>query len=168
MLYGVFVAGTPWFAAPALFAGGFIAWTLTEYWLHRTLFHWIPNDTWGEKMHFFIHGVHHKWVFDKYRLVMPRRCRSPWRSCSSACTGASAWRCPPGSTRTGSGCSSPGKMAGYANYDLTHYYIHHGKPKLKMYKRLRAHHNAHHHNPKHKDRKYGVSTTLWDHVFRTY
>ena len=39
---------------------GFFAWTLTEYWLHRLFFHWQPGGKWGERMHFLVHGVHHK------------------------------------------------------------------------------------------------------------
>ena len=53
-------------------------------------------------------------------------------------------------------------------YDLTHYYIHHAKPKTRVGKALRAHHNKHHHNRAYKDLKFGVSTTVWDHVFGTY
>jgi len=30
-------------ATVLLFAGGFVVWTLTEYWLHRTFFHWVPK-----------------------------------------------------------------------------------------------------------------------------
>ena len=59
-----------------------------------------------------------------------------------------------------------GHVAGYLTYDLCHYYLHHGRPKAKWLIRLRAHHMNHHHNK--EGRKYGVSTTLWDHVFRTY
>ena len=46
------------------------------------------------------------------------------------------------------------QIVGYMNYDLTHYYIHHGRPTLSFYKKLRAHHNKHH-NKKYKDRKFG-------------
>ena len=45
----------------ALTAGGFVFWTFSEYWLHRLFFHWEPPGKWGERMHFLVHGVHHKW-----------------------------------------------------------------------------------------------------------
>ena len=61
-----------------------------------------------------------------------------------------------------------GKVTGYVVYDLTHYYIHHAKPKTRVGLALRAHHNKHHHNKAYKDLKFGVSTTIWDHVFGTY
>ena len=54
-----------------LFVAGYLMWTLAEYWLHRLFFHWQPPGKWGERMHFLVHGVHHKWPRDKYRLVMP-------------------------------------------------------------------------------------------------
>src|SRR5690348_13436104 len=53
------------------FAAGWFVWSLMEYWLHRTLFHWTPNAAWGERFHFILHGVHHKWYRDHLRLVMP-------------------------------------------------------------------------------------------------
>ena len=59
-----------------------------------------------------------------------------------------------------------GMIAGYIAYDMTHYYVHHGAVSGPWFKRLRANHMNHHHNT--VERKFGVSTTLWDHVFRTY
>ena len=50
---------------------GWLAWTLVEYWLHKELFHWEPQNAFGKRMHFILHGVHHKWPRDQYRLVMP-------------------------------------------------------------------------------------------------
>ncbi len=44
---------------PMLALGGLAIWTLTEYWLHRLLFHWQPKFRGGDKLHFIIHGVHH-------------------------------------------------------------------------------------------------------------
>ena len=40
---------------------GVASWTLAEYWLHRLVFHWQPEGAFGERMHFVLHGVHHKW-----------------------------------------------------------------------------------------------------------
>ena len=91
-----FFSRVPWYAVPAVFvpiiaallvypaslgvsvlgllaqfAAGWFVWTLTEYWLHRTLFHWQPQTSWGPRFHFILHGVHHKWFKDRLRLVMP-------------------------------------------------------------------------------------------------
>jgi hypothetical protein len=56
--------GIGWSAT--LFPAGAVLWTLTEYWLHRTFFHWQPRASWGPRLHFFVHGVHftpkHRWL----------------------------------------------------------------------------------------------------------
>jgi sterol desaturase/sphingolipid hydroxylase (fatty acid hydroxylase superfamily) len=158
-------AGVAWWAAVGQFALGFMVWTITEYWLHRTVFHWVPNTSWGPRFHFLIHGVHHDWFQDRFRLVMP-----PAASLA-LCVGFFALYA--GAAQLLAGVVEPtwvyaffaGKVAGYVNYDMTHYYIHHGRPTSVFYKQLRRHHNNHHHaNP---DRKFGVSFTFWDRVFGT-
>ena len=55
----------------ALVLAGFVIWTLSEYWLHRKVFHWDPDHPIGHRLHFIIHGVHHDHPNDKMRLVMP-------------------------------------------------------------------------------------------------
>lgn len=156
--YGVMSIGLPFgLSIGAALAGGFV-WTFMEYWLHRTLFHWVPPVSWGKRFHFIMHGVHHDYVNDRLRLVMPPAASlglgvlffAMWYPLLGA------WTFP----------FFAGHVGGYLAYDMTHYYVHHGKVKGKVYNRLRAHHMNHHHR---KDgRKYGVSTTLWDYVFRTY
>ena len=54
-----------------LVAAGLLIWTLTEYWLHRLVFHWEPDHPIGSRLHFIIHGVHHDHPNDRLRLVMP-------------------------------------------------------------------------------------------------
>jgi sterol desaturase/sphingolipid hydroxylase (fatty acid hydroxylase superfamily) len=165
--YGVW-SGQSALAVAAQFAAGWFAWTLMEYWLHRTLFHWVPRASWGEQFHFYLHGVHHKWFTDKYRLVMP-----PAASFAVAVVVYAALYTAGALL---SGVADPswiygafsGIVMGYLVYDCAHYYIHHFKPRTAIGRALRAHHNKHHHNPKYAELKFGVSTTLWDHVFRTY
>lgn len=156
--YGIVQAGLGLGLSLALFAAGFVVWTLTEYWLHRTLFHWEPKTSWGPKFHFILHGVHHQWVNDRYRLVMP--------PAASLALGVLFYALYVSLLGVFAFPFFAGKVAGYLTYDMVHYYVHHGKPSSKVMKRLRAHHMNHHHN---KDgRKYGVSITVWDHVFGTF
>ena len=54
-----------------LFGVGVAIWTLTEYWLHRLVFHWEPDNAVGRRMHFIIHGIPPDHPNDKMRLVMP-------------------------------------------------------------------------------------------------
>ncbi|HEY2654591.1 MAG TPA: fatty acid hydroxylase, partial [Solirubrobacteraceae bacterium] len=56
---------------PAWLLGGYLFWTLTEYWLHRIVFHFEPEDGIGARLHWIIHGVHHDHPNDPMRLVMP-------------------------------------------------------------------------------------------------
>ncbi len=49
---------------------GLFIWTLTEYVLHRFVFHWMPPGKFGERLHFIFHGVHHDYPSDSKRLVM--------------------------------------------------------------------------------------------------
>ena len=54
-----------------LAAAGYALWTLFEYWLHRVVFHFEPEDGLGARLHWIIHGVHHDHPNDPLRLVMP-------------------------------------------------------------------------------------------------
>src|SRR5262249_3052614 len=112
-----------------------------------------------ERFHFILHGVHHTWVHDRFRLVMP-----PAASLALAAVFFVMW-----SAILGPAWVFPffaGHVFGYLCYDMTHYAVHHIKIDNKVFKKLRAHPMNRPHNK--NGRKFGVSTTLWDHVFRTY
>jgi|ERR1035437_894189 sterol desaturase/sphingolipid hydroxylase (fatty acid hydroxylase superfamily) len=55
-----------------------------------------------------------------------------------------------------------GALVAYAWYLFVHYCAHHGSDNLPL--SLLKHHKSHH---RFASRNYGVSTTLWDHVFGT-
>ncbi len=132
-------------------------WTLTEYWLHRLVFHWEPDNDFGRRMHFIIHGVHHDHPNDRMRLVMPPSVSIPLAAlfflAFSLVFGDAAYPI------------FGGFILGYLGYDYTHYYVHHAVPKTKAGKQLREQHMRHHF----QDHRfgYGVSSPLWDVVFRT-
>ena len=46
-------------------------WTLAEYWIHRVIFHFEPEQGVGARLHWMVHGVHHDHPNDPLRLVMP-------------------------------------------------------------------------------------------------
>jgi sterol desaturase/sphingolipid hydroxylase (fatty acid hydroxylase superfamily) len=139
---------------------GIVGWSLAEYWLHRLVFHWQPGGAFGERMHFVLHGVHHKWPRDRFRLVMP-----PAASMLLFWLFLGLWMLL---LREHAFSFHAGFVAGYVFYDLSHYYMHHGRPRLKWLKKLRTHHMVHHSPKLEREQKFGVSTTLWDHVFGTY
>ena len=137
---------------------GLLLWTLTEYWLHRKLFHWDPDHPIGHRLHFVIHGVHHDHPNDRMRLVMPPGASIPL----AALFFGLFW------VIFGLPTAYPmfaGFLIGYLTYDYMHYYLHHFVPKSKRGKALREQHMRHHF----QDHRYGfgVSSPLWDIVFRT-
>ena len=141
-----------------LFAAGLLIWTLSEYWLHRKLFHWDPDHPIGHRLHFIIHGVHHDHPNDRLRLVMPPAASIPL----AALFFGIFWLV------FGLPTAFPlfaGFLGGYLAYDYTHYYLHHFVPKSDLGKKLREQHMRHHF----QDHRYGfgVSTPIWDVVFRT-
>lgn len=139
---------------------GLLTWTLMEYWLHRKFFHWQPKIKFGDQFHFIIHGVHHKWPNDAWRLVMPPAASLllsiPFGVFFYALLGAWFFS------------FFAGILIGYTWYEMTHYAVHHLKFKKAWFKKLKRHHLQHHFSEKHADCKFGVSTPLWDIVFKTY
>ena len=145
-------------ATIALLLVGLLAWTLTEYWLHRLVFHWEPDHPLGSRMHFIMHGVHHDHPNDRLRLVMPPAVSVPLAALFFGMFALIA----------GTPAAYPvfaGFIAGYLAYDYTHYHVHHHVPRTKAGKRLREQHMRHHF----QDHRfgYGVSSPLWDAVFGT-
>jgi dihydroceramide fatty acyl 2-hydroxylase len=51
--------------------GGYLFWTISEYAIHRFVFHFEPEKGIGARLHWIIHGVHHDHPNDPLRLVMP-------------------------------------------------------------------------------------------------
>jgi len=141
-----------------LLAGGYAVWTLTEYWLHRVVFHFEPEKGLGAKLHWMIHGVHHDHPNDPLRLVMP-----PSASIPLALLFAGLFYLVLGATWFMPFLS--GFLAGYLIYDMIHYHVHHHRPRTRVGKRLRELHMRHHFQD--HERGFGVSAPYWDHVFRT-
>lgn len=55
----------------AVFATGILFWFWMEYSIHRFLFHIEPRGRCAITLHFTFHGCHHKFPWDKERLVFP-------------------------------------------------------------------------------------------------
>ena len=156
--YSVARAGVTPLVTALLFVGGFVSWTFAEYWLHRTFFHWLPKAPWGDRLHFLVHGVHHTWPRDKYRLVMP-----PAVSISLFWIFLGVFTVLLGRPLVWG--FHAGFTVGYMAYDLTHYFIHHFSPKTEYGRNLKKHHMLHHF--KDHGARFGVSSRFWDRVFGT-
>lgn len=148
-----------WPAVFGVVALGFLAWTLAEYVLHRYVFHFVRSAEWTKKVHFFLHGVHHDYPSDKDRLVMPLGASLPlavlFYGTFYMLTGGVRFAEP----------LYIGFALGYLLYDGTHYALHHFRQGTRVGKYLKKHHMKHHHGDNFGG--FGVSTPLWDVVFRT-
>ena len=119
-----------------LFTGGVVAFTLTEYLVHRFVLHgFAPTE----------HRLHHA---NPDRAVLTIF----WQ----------IWICFALVYLIAGGAFVAGVLVAYAWYLFLHHCAHHGPDKLPL--PLLKHHQSHH---RFASRNYGVSTTLWDHVFGT-
>lgn len=154
----IFVMQLGVLAIIGLYIGGIIIWTLTEYILHRFVFHAHFPGKLGARISFIVHGVHHDYPKDSKRLVMVPSISIPlaviFYSLFYVLFGPIY--CSP---------AFAGLLTGYLIYDMTHYAIHHYNTKSPFWLSLKQHHSIHHYSE--SDRGYGVSTKFWDHVFRT-
>src|SRR5690606_2837844 len=141
----------------ALFLTGMFTWTLTEYILHRWVFHHHPTTPLGKRINYVMHGNHHEYPRDKERLFMP-----PVPSLILASFFFLSFYLIMGMAAV---CLFPGFMLGYLIYGSMHYAIHAWNPPFKWMKGLWRNHHLHHY--KHTDMGFGVSSTLWDKVFGT-
>jgi sterol desaturase/sphingolipid hydroxylase (fatty acid hydroxylase superfamily) len=140
-----------------LFVGGMIFWSLTEYILHRFLFHLSPDTKMGKRINYVLHGNHHEYPRDKDRLFMP-----VVPSLIIASLFFISFHLILGQ-KTFS--FFPGFLLGYLIYGSMHYAIHAMNPPFKWMKGLWRNHHMHHY--KETELGFGVSSTLWDHVFGT-
>ena len=158
ILTGLALDGNSALSVVALIVAGYFFWSLTEYWIHRAIFHFEPEDGLGARFHWIIHGVHHDHPNDPLRLVMPPSVSVPLSSlfCLGfwAVLGSPRWY-----------AFAAGFLAGYLLYDMTHYYLHHHKPRTRAGRWLRELHMRHHFQD--DTRGFGVSAPFWDRVFGT-
>lgn len=136
---------------------GFLSFTLLEYTAHRKLFHMLTNTKAKEKVQYGLHGVHHDYPRDKDRLAMP-----PFMSIILATGFYYLYTLLMGDFGI-TFCG--GFLAGYATYLAVHYTVHAFRPPNNFFSILWTHHSYHHY--KDHTRAFGVSSPLWDVIFRT-
>ena len=140
-----------------LFLLGIFAWTLAEYVIHRFIFHWRSKNRILKVLHYALHGYHHENPSDSKHLFMPPL---PVIFISFLLftfffllINKFAF------------FFFPGFELGYLIYSMIHYSVH-LKPHLKgIMRKLWIHHGKHHYQ--NSQSRYGVSSSFWDHVFRT-
>lgn len=139
-----FALATPtidWFV---FFCAGVTAWTLMEYVVHRWVFHWLYREE---------HWRHHRRPLE-------------WIGVPPLLTGvvfAFIYMLALQFGWGNGGMLFAGFAWGYFSYMVIHYAIHHtSSPAVND---LRETHEMHHRGV---ERNFGVSTNLWDHIFRTF
>jgi len=155
---GVFVFHLSVAAILGLAVFGLGVWTLTEYLLHRFVFHMELPGKVGRRIHFIFHGVHHDYPNDTKRLVMV-----PTVSIPLAALFYFLFR-----WMLGVEAVAPffcGFVAGYLFYDMAHYAVHHFNFRSRFWLELKNHHMLHHYSD--NENGFGVSSAFWDLVFRT-
>ncbi len=137
---------------------GLLSWTLTEYVLHRFIFHFMPSSNWGRRLHFIFHGVHHDYPNDANRLVLPPSVSIPLTILFYYLFSG---------TIPAAYLSSffAAFLAGYLCYDMFHYAFHHGNFSNPILKKLKQQHMMHHYSD--SDHGYGVTSVLWDVIFQS-
>ena len=141
-----------------LIAAGLFIWTITEYLLHRFIFHFHTTSNFGKRITFMFHGVHHDYPNDTKRLVMPPAVSIP------LATGFFFLF----KVLVGDIFVAPffiGFIAGYLFYDISHYAIHHFNMHSKFWLVIKNHHMIHHYQR--PELGFGVSSPLWDLILKT-
>ena len=148
----------PFFNVVGWIIVGIAVWSLTEYMLHRFLFHFKAKSNFGKRLSFIFHGVHHDYPNDSKRLVMPPSVSIPLAVIFYLIFRAILGEAP----------VTPfyiGFIAGYLVYDISHYAIHHFNMHSKFWLAIKNHHMLHHYQNEYKG--FGVSSPTWDIVFKT-
>lgn len=145
-----------------IFVGGMIFWSLFEYTTHRFVFHFFAESERAKKIVYLIHGNHHEYPRDKERLFMPAVPSLIIASTLFSIMYAVSFVF---NVSTGVFAFFPGFLMGYLIYGSMHYAIHAWNPPFKWMKPLWRNHHLHHY--KNEEMGFGVSSTLWDHIFGT-
>jgi sterol desaturase/sphingolipid hydroxylase (fatty acid hydroxylase superfamily) len=141
----------------ASYGAGLLIWSLVEYLTHRVTFHHVPTSNGQVAYGYLVHGVHHAYPDDSRRWVLPLPVTLPIAVAMYWVAGLLLGR-----------FAQPvfaGFIHGYLTYDLLHYFIHRGRLPTQLGRYLRQYHLAHHY--KSPDSHFGVSSPLWDVIFRT-
>lgn len=156
LYYGVAYKSLTVGAEVLYFLGGALFWSLFEYVMHRFAFHFIAESPRAQKFVYTMHGVHHEFPRDKERLFMP-----PLPSLIISALIFLGMHFILGWQAL---AFFPGFVFGYLLYGSMHFAIHAYAPP-RFLKALWRNHHLHHY--KVPEKGFGVSSVLWDIVFRT-
>jgi 4-hydroxysphinganine ceramide fatty acyl 2-hydroxylase len=144
-----------WGKSCALIAGAVVAWTLIEYAAHRFFFHWTPRSPALAKAMYLVHQYHHDFPNERSRNMFPLAVSLP----TALLVWLLIWAVLPSNANL---LVFAIIVLCFTGYDVVHY-LHHVPTGFMPV--LRRRHMLHHFRD--PDANYGVTTSLWDHVFGT-
>ncbi|MFT7120614.1 MAG: sterol desaturase/sphingolipid hydroxylase (fatty acid hydroxylase superfamily) [Neolewinella sp.] len=145
-------------AVVGLFLAGTLAFTFSEYIVHRWVYHppHGASDKYKEAT-YNMHGFHHDYPKDKKRLAMP-----PVLAIVISTVLLFVFELI---LQQYAFAYLAGFVVGYAMYLVVHYTVHMYPPPKNKLKLLWVNHSIHHYSE--NDILFGVSQPLWDYVFGT-
>ena len=157
ILWNVFAGAALW-TFLVLPVTGIFLWTIMEYVIHSIGFHWpTRSPRWLAVQ--ASHESHHEEPTDPMRIVAQLTTSLPVALITFAALSLALWH------PKAAALVMVGVMAGYLGYEIVHYRIHLGRKSRWLPRAMVRHHLYHHH--KDQTRCYGVTSPLWDWIFRT-
>jgi len=142
-----------------LLAAGVFAWSLLEYFLHRYVFHWTQVSEPWKSLASGLHMAHHRSSDQADLIVAP--------PVVAILFGGLVYLIFAAICRSWSAAAliESGLFTGYVAYEWVHYGAHRFKWKKGFGKYLQQYHLRHHF--KNPNKSFGVTSPLWDYVFKT-
>lgn len=144
-------------AVAALLAAGALVWTFVEYWLHRGFFHMRADTPARRVTAYIVHLPPHAAPGDPARIAA-----TPLYSLGLLLALFGVYGLAGADARF---ALLAGTSLGYLAYERVHWRHHHAAPRTSVGRAVRAHHLRHHHGDSASN--FGISSPLWDVVFRT-
>jgi sterol desaturase/sphingolipid hydroxylase (fatty acid hydroxylase superfamily) len=136
---------------------GLFMWSLAEYMIHRFTFHFKFNNQKLKWFHSIFHLSHHQYPHDKrkYQTLL----------LLSAPSGVLFYFIFKWIFGGYANSIFTGFASGYVFYEFVHYSVHSMKIDFKWGRYLKQHHM--HHHFLNQEKNFGVTSVLWDIIFRT-
>lgn len=149
LLISIFIAGC-----------GIAFWTALEYVIHRFIFHYKPKTKAGKRFIYVVHGIHHDYPNDFYRLVFPVSVTIPLTALFYFMFSLIPW-----SHESYLSIFFGFFLLSYLCYDMLHFALHAFSGKKGFFAYIKNHHLTHHY--KTPEARFGVTSALWDTILST-
>ncbi len=156
ILWNLLAESPPLWAWVLLPATGVLLWSLLEYGLHSRFFHDPPR---GFRWMSVSHGGHHDDPDNPNKIVARLAFSLPLAALLYGGLSLVLW------SPQWAGLVLIGLVIGYLSYETIHYSIHRVPAVRRLVRPLASHHLHHHYAD--PSRCFGVTSPLWDWVFRT-